>query len=679
MNIKNYLTLLTLTSLFFMESCTLEKNNQNKIEGIDLANMDTTYKPGENFYMYAIGGWKKNNPIPDEYSVFGAFHEIDKKNTQMLKDLFEELSKKQTLTEEQKKILYFYKSGLDTNIIEKEKIEPLKPLFDEINQLSDKNTLSLLIGKLHKNGLQFPFILYAGQDEKNSEMNIAQFYQGGLGLPDRDYYLGNDEISKMLRNEYKKYIKNLLTVSNIYDKKNTDEIVKNIYNIEERLAKASMTRVDLRDPNKQYHKMTIEELQKLTPDINWDNYFESLGKKDIKSLNVAQPDFIKEINKMFKEVPVEQWKQYFTFHVLNNYAPYLNADIEKTHFAFYGTVLSGKTKMKERWRKIVELTSNMLGEAVGKLYVEKYFPEESKKRMLELVNNLKTTFREHIQLLDWMTDETKQKAIEKLDVMTLKIGYPDKWRDYSSIEIKEQPFVLNVMAADRFDTEYMLSKIDKPVDRTEWHMYPQTVNAYYNPNSNEIVFPAAILQPPFFNANADDAVNYGAIGVVIGHEMTHGFDDKGRLYDKNGNLNDWWNEKDAQNFREKTQKLIPTYEAYKIDDTLNVNGELTLGENIADLGGLSISLDAFKKTLKGNEPAIDGFNPIQRFFISYANVWRQNIRPQELQRRIKEDVHSPAEVRVNVPVYHFEDFIKAFSIKSTDKRYVKPENRLRIW
>ncbi len=317
----------------------------------------------------------------------------------MLKDLFEELSKKQTLTEEQKKILYFYKSGLDTNTIEKQKIEPLKPLFDEINQLSDKNTLSLLIGKLHKNGLQLPFILYAGQDEKNSEMNIAQFYQGGLGLPDRDYYLGNDEISKMLRNEYKKYIKNLLTVSNIFDKKNTDEIVKNIYNIEERLAKASMTRVELRDPNKQYHKMNIEGLQKLTPDINWDNYFESLGKKDIKSLNVAQPDFIKEINKMIKEVPIEHWKQYFTFHVLNNYAPYLNADIEKTHFAFYGTVLSGKTKMKERWRKIVELTSNLLGEAVGKLYVEKYFPEESKKRMLVLVNNLKSTFREHIQQL----------------------------------------------------------------------------------------------------------------------------------------------------------------------------------------------------------------------------------------------------------------------------------------
>jgi putative endopeptidase len=425
--------------------------------------------------------------------------------------------------------------------------------------------------------------------------------------------------------------------------------------------------------------MTVVELQKLSPDFNWKDYFTALGKSDLTSLNIGQPDFFKEINKMLKEVHLEQWKQYLTFHLINDAAPYLGKDYEKTNFAFYGTVLSGKTKMKDRWKKVVEMTSDMLGEAVGKLYVQKYFPEDSKTRMLELVKNLKATFREHIQKSDWMTPETKQKAVEKLDAMNLKIGYPDKWRDYSAVAVKEQPFILNVLAAQQFETDYMLSQIDKPVDRQKWDMNPQTVNAYYNPNMNEIVFPAAILQPPFFNAKADDAVNYGGIGAVIGHEMTHGFDDQGRQYDKNGNLNDWWNATDAANFKNKTDKLIPAYESYLINDSLHVNGKLTMGENIADMGGLSLSVDAFKKTLKGDEQPIDGFTPIQRFYLSFANVWRQNIRPQELQRRLKEDVHSPAEVRVNVPLYDFNDFYTAFNIKPTDKRYIKPDERLKIW
>lgn len=667
-----------LVTLF--NACTLQ-NKEGIVggKGIDLANMDTTYKPGENFYMYAIGGWKKNNPIPDEYSVYGAFHQLDQQNTQMLKDLFDNLSKQSQLNAEQQKILQFYQSGMDTNTIEKEGISPLKSYFEQINSLSQLRDLSKLIGTLHRNGAFVPFTLYAAQDEKNSQMNIAQIYQGGLGLPDRDYYTENNEVAKYLQQEYKKYIANLLQASGLYPANKINDVVRNIYNIEEKLAKASMTRIEMRDPHKMYNKMTIDELQKLTPNFNWKLYFEQLGKNDITSININQPNFLKELSSMMKNVPIEHWKQYFTFHVLNSYATYLNSDLEKTHFAFYGTVLSGKTKMKERWKKVVDLTSNMMGEAVGKLYVEKYFPEESKKRMLELVNNLKSSFRDHIQQLDWMTDETKQKALEKLDAMTLKIGYPDKWRDYSSIEVSNQPFVLNVIASDRFDVQYMLSKIDKPVDRQEWHMYPQTVNAYYNPNSNEIVFPAAILQPPFFDANADDAVNYGGIGAVIGHEMTHGFDDQGRQYDKDGNLNEWWNEKDAANFKAKTEKLIPVFEAYKINDTLSVSGQLTLGENIADLGGISLSLDALKKTLKGDEPTIDGFTPIQRFFLSYANVWRNNIRQQELLRRLKEDVHSPAEVRVNVPVYQFDDFYTAFNITPTDKRYVKPEERLKIW
>ncbi len=662
-----------------LSGCTLNNVGNQKSEGIDVSNMDTTYKPGENFYMYAIGNWKKKNPIPAEFSIYGSFNQLDENNTRMLKDLFDELSKRTDLNEEQKKIMYFYNSGMDTVTIEKNGITPLKPYFEKINNLKNSSAIAGLLGNFHQQSLFSTFYLYAAQDEKNSNMVIAQLFQGGLGLPDRDYYLGDDDISKMLRSEYQKYITRILKLSHLYPEKDIETITQNILSFETRLAKASMKRVDMRDPQKLYHKMTVDELQKLTPNFTWKEYFTNVGKDNIQSLNVGQPDFFVEVNNMLKQVPLEQWKQYLTFHLLTETAPFLGKEYEKTHFDFYETVLSGKTKMKDRWKKIVETTSDMLGEAVGKLYVQKYFPEEYKTRMLELVKNLKSTFREHIKDLDWMTDETKQKAIEKLDAINLKIGYPDKWRDYSAVAVKDQSFILNVLAARQFEVDYILSQIDKPVDRQKWDMFPQTVNAYYSPNMNEIVFPAAILQPPFFNANADNAVNYGGIGTVIGHEMTHGFDDQGRQYDKNGNLNEWWNEKDASNFKAKTDKFIPMYESYLINDSLHVNGELTMGENIADMGGLSISLDALKKTLTGNEQPIDGFTPVQRFYLSFANVWRQNIRLQELQRRLKEDVHSPAEVRVNVPVYNFEDFINAFNIKPSDKHYIKPSDRLKIW
>lgn len=497
---KQNLLILNISIMLVMlfNACTLQ-NKESTIggKGIDLSNMDTTYKPGENFYLYAVGGWKKKNPIPEEYSVYGAFHQLDQQNTQMLKDLFDNLSQQSQLNVEQQKILQFYKSGMDTNTIEKEGITPLKPYFEQINNLRQIKDISQLIGTLHRNGAFVPFMLYAAQDEKNSQINIAQIYQGGLGLPDRDYYTENNEVAKYLQQEYKKYIANLLLASGLYHANKINEIVRNIYSIEEKLAKASMTRIEMRDPHKMYNKMTLDELQHITPNFDWKLYFEQLGKNDISSLNINQPNFLKELSMLIKNIPLEHWKQYFTFHLLNSYATYLNADLEKTHFAFYGTVLSGKTRMKERWKKVVDLTSNMMGEAVGKLYVEKYFPEESKKRMLELVNNLKSTFREHIQQLDWMTDETKQKALEKLDAMTLKIGYPDKWRDYSSIEVSDQPFVLNVIASERFDVQYMLSKIDKPVDRQEWHMHPQTVNAYYNPNLTKLYFPQPSYNHPF--------------------------------------------------------------------------------------------------------------------------------------------------------------------------------------
>jgi len=663
------------------ESTNNSEVNNMTVKSINPANLDTTVAPGSDFYMYANGNWLKNNPIKEEYSVFGSFHKLDEDNTNMLKELFDNAINSKDAKEgtDIKKIADFYSSGLDTLTIEKLKIEPLVPYFNEISAIKNTKDLINKIAKLHTIQVYPVFYIYGNQDDKNSKMVIGQIMQGGIGLPDRDYYLSNDKQSKILRKEYVKYIVNLLSLSGKYKENEVEKIANNIMKIETQLAKASMTRVEMRDPQKLYHKMNLAELQKLSPDFDWGLYFNLIGKPDIKEINVNQPDFIKEIGKMTNSIPINDWKDYLSFHLLNSFAPYLSNDFEKVHFGFYGTILSGKTKMKDRWKRIVEATSGMLGEAVGKIYVEKYFPAESKTRMLELVKNLKATLKEHIQALTWMTPETKVKAVEKLETINLKIGYPDKWRDYSKLIISKQPYVLNVISAENFEFKRKISEIDKPVERAKWDMTPQTVNAYYNPNMNEIVFPAAILQPPFFNKDADDAVNYGGIGAVIGHEMTHGFDDQGCQYDKDGNLKNWWTKQDIDNFKKQNAPIVDVYNNYVMLDTLHVNGKLTLGENIADFGGVSISLDALKNKLKGDEKNIDGFTPIQRFYLSFAEIWRQQIRNQELMRRLKEDVHSPARARVNIPVYHSDDFYKAFNVKETDARFVSVDKRIRIW
>ena len=663
------------------ESTNNSEVNNMTVKSINPANLDTTVAPGSDFYMYANGNWLKNNPIKEEYSVFGSFHKLDEDNTNMLKELFDNAINSKDAKEgtDIKKIADFYSSGLDTLTIEKLKIEPLVPYFNEISAIKNTKDLINKIAKLHTIQVYPVFYIYGNQDDKNSKMVIGQIMQGGIGLPDRDYYLSNDKQSKILRKEYVKYIVNLLSLSGKYKENEVEKIANNIMKIETQLAKASMTRVEMRDPQKLYHKMNLAELQKLSPDFDWGLYFNLIGKPDIKEINVNQPDFIKEIGKMTNSISINDWKDYLSFHLLNSFAPYLSNDFEKVHFGFYGTILSGKTKMKDRWKRIVEATSGMLGEAVGKIYVEKYFPAESKTRMLELVKNLKATLKEHIQALTWMTPETKVKAVEKLETINLKIGYPDKWRDYSKLIISKQPYVLNVISAENFEFKRKISEIDKPVERAKWDMTPQTVNAYYNPNMNEIVFPAAILQPPFFNKDADDAVNYGGIGAVIGHEMTHGFDDQGCQYDKDGNLKNWWTKQDIDNFKKQNAPIVDVYNNYVMLDTLHVNGKLTLGENIADFGGVSISLDALKNKLKGDEKNIDGFTPIQRFYLSFAEIWRQQIRNQELMRRLKEDVHSPARARVNIPVYHSDDFYKAFNVKETDARFVSVDKRIRIW
>ncbi len=684
---KNINLLVIIGIALLLGSCSNDSPDKTKetkemtAKSIDPANMDTTVLPGNDFYMYANGNWIKNNPIAEEFSVYGSFHKLDEDNTKMLKELFEEAQKSKDATpgSELQKIGDFYASGLDTTAIENEKLKPLEPYFNEIENLKDSKDIMAMIAKMQTMECYPLFYIYSAQDEKNSEMVIAQFMQGGLGLPDRDYYLGDDEQSKMLRAEYVKYVNRILTLTGKFKTSDSQKISDEIMKLETRLAKASMTRLDMRDPQKMYHKTDLAGLQKLVPEIDWAQYFTLIGKPGIKNININQPEFFKEAGKMLKATPVNTWKEYLKYKLVNSFADFLNNDFVQARFDFYGTVLSGKTKMKERWKRIVEVTSNLLGEAVGKIYVAKYFPPEAKTQMVELVKNLKSTMKEHIQNLAWMTPGTKQMAVEKLETINLKIGYPDKWRDYSGLEIKKQSYILNVIAANMFEFKRMVSEIDKPVDRAKWDMTPQTVNAYYSPNMNEIVFPAAILQPPFFNKDADDAVNYGGIGAVIGHEMTHGFDDQGRQYDKNGNLNDWWTPADADNFKKQTTPLTEAYNNFFILDSLHVNGELTLGENIADFGGVSISLDALKKTLKGDEAAIDGFTPVQRFYLSFAEIWRQHIRNQELMRRLKEDVHSPARARVNVPVYHSDDFYTAFQVKESDSRFVPKNKRIQIW
>jgi putative endopeptidase len=665
-----------------MVSCGNKKNNQKVEAAINSTNLDTTTKPGDDFYQYANGGWLKNNPIPADKSRFGAFEEIDELNTTQLKGIMEEVAadKSAKAGSIKQKIGDFYTSGMDTVKIEKDGVKAIQSELDKIDALKTLADVQKQIAYNHAAGMPGLFGIYASQDEKNSEKIIAQLGQGGLGLPDRDYYLATDGRSKEIRAEYQKHLVHvfvLLGQPKDVAAKSAETVIK----IETALATASTTRVELRDPIKNYNKMDLEGLKKIAPQFDWALYFSNIGLAQVKEMNVGQPKFFTAMAKLTKTIPVDQWKTYLKWNLVRSSSSYLSSAFDKEHFAFYGTVLSGIKQMKPRWKRVVDETSGSLGEAVGQLYVEKYFPAKAKERMIKLVGNLKIALNERIQNLKWMSAVTKKEAETKLEKINVKIGYPDKWIDYSKLTISKDSYFVNVMNANRFEVKRNLDKIGKPVDRTVWDMTPQTVNAYYNPNMNEIVFPAGILQPPFFYFDADDAVNYGAIGVVIGHEMTHGFDDQGRLYDKVGNLHNWWTKEDAVNFEKQTKVLIDQYDNYKILDSLHVNGKLTTGENIADLGGINVSYTALQKALQGKDltAKIDGFTIDQRFFLSYAQVWRNNIRDQELMRRLKEDVHSPGIARVNGIVYNIPAFYKAFNIKTTDKRFIPEEKRANIW
>ncbi|MEI6121985.1 MAG: M13 family metallopeptidase [Bacteroidota bacterium] len=655
---------------------------KKEIPAIAIANLDTTVKPGDDFFRYANGNWLKNNPIPAEYSIYGSFEVLKEENNKQLRSIMEDAVADKNLKAGsiKQKIADFYSSGMDSAAIEKTGMKAIQPELDKIDALKTTDDLIQLLAYFHTSGLSPMFNFFSGQDDKNSNQIIAQLYQGGLGLPDRDYYLSKDKRSQEIRAEYVKHIGNtfeLAGIANAQAAKDAEIIMK----IETELATVSSTRLELRDPIKNYNMTDLKGLEKIAPKFAWESYFAALGLKATNQINVGQPAFFTGMAKVVKTLPMADWKLYLKWQVLHEASPYLSDAFVKEQFNFYSGVLSGIKEMKPRWKRVLNTTSYSLGEAVGQLYVEKYFPPAAKQRITELVANLKAALKTRIEKLSWMGAATKKEALEKLAKINIKVGYPDKWIDYAALTITKDSYYQNIIAASRFQFTRDLNKIGKPVDRTEWSMTPQTVNAYYSPNMNEIVFPAAILQPPFFFMDGDDAVNYGAIGVVIGHEMTHGFDDQGRLYDKDGNLRDWWTKQDADNFTKQTLVLIDQFNAYKMLDSLHVDGKLTIGENIADMGGLTVAYVALQKVMEGKDKStkIDGFTPDQRFFLAYAQVWRGNTRDKELMRRLKEDVHSPKEARVNGQVYNIPEFYKAFNIQATDKRY-KPENqRPVIW
>ncbi len=646
---------------------------------IDPLDMDTSVSPATDFDTYANGGWKKRNSIPDEKSRFGTFDKLADAGEEQVKSLFAEIIKgRYEQGSIEQKIADFYLSGMDTTAIEAAGTTPLQPYWKQVDDITNIAELQQVVIDWHRMEINPLFVIYADADQKNSSMVITYLNQGGLGMPNRDYYLNTDERSLDIQKKYRQFIAKLLVYTGSSSEASVNE-AESIYELEKKMAVISMSLLDQRDPYKTYNKMTVAGLSASAPGYDWAGYFRGIGLGDPGELVVAQPEFFAGLGQLVRTEPIDIWKLYLKYQFTNFMADYLIKDIADLNFDFYGKTLSGSQAQRPRWKRSQATTSRVLSEAVGQMYVKKYFPPEAKKRMVALVENLRVSLGERIQNLAWMGDTTKQKAIEKLNAMNVKVGYPDKWRDYSALKVKKDSYMQNVLNSGMFDFQRMIGKINKPVDKREWQMPPQMVNAYYNPNANEIVFPAAILQPPFFYMNADDAVNYGAIGVVIGHEMTHGFDDQGRQYDKDGNLNDWWTARDASRFNARTEVLANQFSQFTVLDTIKANGKLTLGENIADLGGLNIAFQALQHVLKGNEKLVDGFTPEQRFFLAYAHIWAQNIRDEEKLRRTKVDVHSLGRYRVLGPLRNLPQFYKAFGVKEGDTMYLAENERAVIW
>ena len=661
--------------LMMLAAC--QNKTGEKVPAIDLANLDTSVSPGEDFYKYATHGWQLANPLGAEYSRFGSFDKLRENNVTRLNDLFASMATMETRkgTVEQK-IVDLYKQGLDSTRLNAEGAAPLQKYIAEIKAISSKKEFAEALAKQHLEGEGGFFGAFVEADLMDSDNQILYLSQGGLGIGDRDYYLKAENAA--LKEGYRIFLTKALTLAGFED---AQKVADNTLAVEEYLAENSWTREQERDYMKLYNPMSSDQIIAAYPGFDFAAFMEAGGIPAQEKIIVGEPSFFKAFSNYVANTDLEMLKDYMLAHLVSGGCGALSDDFYAAQFDFFSRQMAGIQEHKPRWKRAMAVPNGVLGEAVGKMYVERYFPESSKKKMLKLVKNLQAALGEHIDSLDWMGAETKVKAHEKLDNFTVKIGYPDKWKDYSTLEVDpEKSYYENLRAASRWYVADNLSKLGKPTDKTEWGMTPQTVNAYYNPTTNEICFPAAILQPPFFNPDADEPVNYGAIGVVIGHEMSHGFDDQGRLFDKDGNMTNWWTDEDDAKFRAKAQVLAKQFDEVEILPGIHANGQYTLGENIGDHGGLSIAYTAMENAIKGKKvELIDGFTPAQRFYLGYAAVWAQNITDEEKARLTNLDVHSLAENRVNVSLRNFDTFFEAFGIKEGDPMFRPEEERVHIW
>lgn len=661
-------------------SCNTGKKQAELTAGIQLANLDTTALPGAEFYQYACGGWVKDNPIPGEHSQYGSFTILDETNRKQIQGLIEELAATQHKAGSvAQKIGALYQIVMDSVKLNKDGIAPIKAELEQLAALKDTKDVYALLGDMHKKGIGSYLALYVAADEMNSNMNAVQTYQSGLSMGEREYYLEDDEATAKIRNAFRVHVQKMYQLAG-FDEATAQKGMEVVMDVETRLAKAFRSLTELRDPHANYNKMSLEDLKKNYPTFNWDVYLSTQGLKDVREVIVGQPASLKAAADILNTLPADKQGLYLQWKLIDAAANSLNDAMIAQNFDFYERTMSGTQDMQPRWKIAVETVSSALGEAVGQMYVEKYFPAAAKERMVTLVKNLQESLGDRIKNLSWMNDSTKVKALEKLATFHVKIGYPDKWKDYSTLEIKDDSFWANVERANLWGHAEMIAKAGKSVDKDEWLMTPQTVNAYYNPTTNEICFPAAILQYPFFDMNADDAFNYGAIGVVIGHEMTHGFDDQGRQYDKDGNLKDWWTEEDAKKFDERAQVMVNFFDSIEVAPGVHANGSMTLGENIADHGGLQVSYQAFKNaTSAAPLEKIDGFTPEQRFFLAYAGVWANNTRLEEVLNRTKSDVHSLGQWRVDGALPQIGAWYETFNITEKDPMYIPVEKRVSIW
>ena len=668
-------------SVLFLSACS--QKTIDKASDPIVNHIDSSTTAGENFFLYANNNWFKNNPIPSTENSNGIFRTIQDTINSAVFAICQKAAAVKDAAEgsNEQKIGDFYSSGMDTLRIEKLGIQPLQEELNQIAAIKDLNGLVENMASLNKIGVSPLFNLFVGRDDKKSSEYAVSLYQGGLGLPDRDYYFNSDARTVNIRNEYQKHIANIFILAG-ENQNNASQKTKAVFQIETALAKASRKLADTRDPYKNYNKMSVAQVSKLSKNISFENILSIYGLIKVDSIIVGQPEFVSALGESLTKFTIADWQAYLTWNAINNYAAYLNKDFETANFNFYSKTMSGTKSQKPRYKRIVEQTDGALGELVGQIYVANYLPKGTKEKLLEIGENIRTVYADHIKNLSWMSAETKTKALSKLAKVSMKVGYPDKWKDLSSVKIKRDAYLANIKNINHWAFERSIQKYGKPVDKTEWEMTPQTYNAYYNPVDNEIVVPACnIIVPGFEGQMPDDAVLYGIIGgSTFGHEITHGFDDQGSQYDEDGNLKDWWTKQDREKFTEKTKAIVAQYSAYVVLDSMHVNGEATQGENIADLGGVVMGYEAFKKTKQGkNNEMINGLTADQRYFLAYGYAWMVNRRPENLARQIMSDVHSPSEFRVNGPVVNIDEFYKAFNIQKGDKLWRDESQRIKIW